>query len=77
MPDAFGERLRTFRKKAGLTQPELAELIGVHETTIRRWENDYSGKPGMENIKALAKALNVSENDLLNDTPPENGGWVG
>ena len=76
MPDNFGERLRTFRKKSGLTQPELAELIGVHETTIRRWENNYSGKPGMENIKALAKALNVTEQDLLNDPPTDNSGWV-
>ena len=34
--ESFGERLRRFRKKQGLTQIELAFLVGVHETTIRR-----------------------------------------
>ena len=79
MPDNFAQRLKTLRKKAGLTQPELADLIGVHETTIRRWENDYanSSKPNIGYIQALAKALNVSENDLLNDPAPEKSGdWV-
>ena len=79
MPENFGQRLKTLRKKAGLTQPELADLIGVHETTIRRWENDYanSSKPNIGYIQALAKALNVSENDLLNDPAPEKpGDWV-
>ena len=78
MPDNFAQRLKTLRKKAGLTQPELADLIGVHETTIRRWENDYanSSKPNIGYIQALAKALNVSENDLLNDSAPPSEGWV-
>ena len=75
MPDNFGERLRTFRKKAGLTQEELAEMLGLSYMTVRRWE---AGKvtPRIDDIKALAKALNVSENDLLNDSAPDSGGWV-
>ena len=77
MPDNFGERLKLFRKKAGLTQPELAHLIGVHETTIRRWENDDNTTPRLEEIKALAKALRVSEQDLLNDSnSTQSSGWV-
>ena len=76
MSESFGEKLKALRKKAGLIQPELASLIGVHETTIRRWENQ-NDKPRFEDIKALAKALGVTENDLLNDPPPDNtGDWV-
>lgn len=62
---SFFERLKELRKKAGLTQTELAELVNMHETTIRRWEN-AKGIPRIEEIKKLAKALNVTEEELLN-----------
>lgn len=32
------QRMKELRKQAGMTQPELAEQVGVHETTIRRWK---------------------------------------
>ena len=75
MPDNFGERLKKLRKKAGVTQEKLADLIGVHETTIRRWENQ-GDNPKLGEMKALAQALNVPESDLLNDPPPNSGEWV-
>ena len=71
MPDSFGSKLKALRKKAGLTQEELAEAIGVHSVTVSQWESD-TYLPKTQNIKALAKALDVPENDLLNDSfaPP-------
>lgn len=75
MPDNFGERLKKLRKKAGLTQEELAEKAGVSNITISQWENGVYA-PTMTRIKALAQALNVSEADLLNDPPPDSGEWV-
>ena len=76
MPDSFGSRLKAFRKKAGLTQEDLADVLGLSYMTIRRWE---AGKvtPRLEEIKAIAKALGVSESDLLNDPHPEHSGeWT-
>ena len=70
LDNSFSKRLNTLRKKAGLTQGKVVDLVGVHETTIRRWENQ-GDTPKLEEMKALAKALNVSESDLLNDTPPD------
>ena len=75
MPDNFGERLKKLRKKSGLTQEELAEKTGYSIMTIRRWEWG-TRNPRLEEIKALAQALNVSEADLLNDPPPQPDGWV-
>ena len=75
MPDNFGERLKKLRKKAGLTQEELAEKAGVSNITISQWENGIYA-PTMTRIKALAQALNVPESDLLNDPPPVSGEWV-
>ena len=39
----LASRLRELRKKAGLTQDELAEYVEVHLNTVSRWENsiDY------------------------------------
>ncbi len=72
----FGERLKALRKKAGLTQEELAHNTGYSIMTIRRWEWGENS-PRIEEIKALAKALGVTEADLLNDPPPESSGeWT-
>lgn len=76
MPDTFGERLKLSRKNAGLTQSELANLIGISIKTVQRWELEQR-QPRVEEIKALAKALNVSEQDLLNDnSSTQSSGWV-
>lgn len=74
MSEHFGNRLRALRKKSGLTQPELADLVGVHETTIRRWENN-NDQPMPDSFSRLAKALGVSEAELLNDSH-DNNSWT-
>ena len=76
MAESFGERLKTLRKKAGLTQPELAYLVGVHETTIRRWESNDKYIASIDDIKKLARALGVSVDDLLHENRTQSKGWV-
>lgn len=68
--NAFAQRLRELRKKAGLTQEELAERVDVHLNTISRWENGID-TPKTFKIKCLAEALHVSELELLNGSTPE------
>ena len=34
----FGENLKTYRKEAGLTQKELAEMCGIATGTIQQYE---------------------------------------
>lgn len=36
----FGERLKELRKKRGLTQKELAQLISAKNNSVSNWEND-------------------------------------
>ena len=38
MDMTLGDRIRKLRKQAKLTQSELADVIGIHEITIRRCE---------------------------------------
>lgn len=37
---AFGNTVLTYRKRAGLSAEELANIIGVNRKTIVAWEND-------------------------------------
>ena len=72
--ETLGERIKRLRKKAGLTQESLSEILDLSYMTIRRWE---WGKviPRLSEIKALATALHVSEDELLNGVPEQNA-WV-
>ena len=42
MPVFFGEVIRNARKSLGLTQRQLAEKIGVANTSISNWEKGLS-----------------------------------
>ncbi len=66
----IGTRIRQLRKRANLTQPELAEKIGVHEMTVRRWESGQRS-PRIEEIQKLAAVLGVPVTELLSDSPAE------
>ena len=64
----IGTRIKNLRKQAGLTQEELAYLIGVHETTIRRWEQERDRGPDGKAVTLLAEILNTTPEYLLNDS---------
>lgn len=50
--------LRTLREKAGLTQEELASLVGVQRTQITMIEIGKS-RPSINTAKKLGEVLNV------------------
>ena len=62
----FGEKIKEARKKTGLSQEELAEIIGISRAAVAKWETD-KGLPDIENLKAIAKLLDVSIDYLLDD----------
>lgn len=63
----IGIRLQNFRLKAGLTQEQLAEAVGVGESTIRRYESGDSDMPATVMFK-MASALKISVYWLMDDT---------
>lgn len=68
---SVGEKIRTHRKIAALTQTELAELLGVSVQAVSKWETG-AGMPDIGQIVPLAKILNVSTDRLLeNDDSDE------
>ncbi len=64
----IGTRIKEERKRAGITQPELGEKIGVHETTIRRWEQERDKGPDAIMVQKIAEVLGVSVEDLMTGT---------
>jgi transcriptional regulator with XRE-family HTH domain len=62
----FGEKLKKARMEAGYTQNALANKLMVSRAAIAKWESDR-GMPDVTNLKAIAEALNVSIDYLLDD----------
>ena len=60
----LGEKLKSARKRAGLTQEQLAEKLLVSRQAITKWEAD-KGMPDIENLKQLSKLLDSSIDYLL------------
>lgn len=65
-----GAHLLALRKRAGLTQVELAAAAGVPQTTIALWERSDI-PPRSDALPKLAKALGVKLEHLLADTNAE------
>lgn len=61
-----GERIREIRQKAGLTQKQLADRMGVTPSHIGQYERGLR-KPSNEKIKKFADALNIPFEILLAD----------
>lgn len=58
-----GEKVKKLRLDANLTQSELAEIIGVPQPQISRFE--IGQEPRFPTLKKLAKALEVDESELF------------
>ena len=71
----FPERLTQIRKSRRLGFPELAKMINIHPTQLRRYEKGES-QPTLDVLRKLAIALNVPGDLLLFDeqerTPPDD-----
>lgn len=64
----IGQRIKTARERAGITQVELGEKVGVSGVAIMRYEKD-TRQPRMDLIYKIASALEVSIADLLDVKP--------
>ena len=68
MPVFFGEVIRNARKSLGLTQRQLAEKIGVANTSISNWEKGLS-RPDADMIQKLCQILNLQPNYFYGTEP--------
>lgn len=57
----FGDKIRDARKAAGLTQRQLADRLGVSNTSISNWEKGLS-RPDADMIQKLCCILSLDPN---------------
>ena len=54
----FAQHIRDARIKRKLSAADVAEMVGVSQSSIYFWENDYC-RPRDENLSALCKVLKL------------------
>ena len=57
------ENIYTLRRKAGLSQEQLAERLEVTRQTISKWEGGHS-VPDLEKLQAMAAVFGVTLDEL-------------
>ena len=61
----MGDRIRSLRKKAGLTQEELGKKLGVSKTIINRYESGIIENIKRSSIETMCKLFDASVGYLL------------
>ena len=61
----LGERLMVYRKRAGLTKTQLAQMAGISVSTLSKYENDQAENPNIDILYNLAFTLDISINKLI------------
>lgn len=64
MEMTLGKRIAALRRKKGLKQDDLAQMLEVSPQAVSKWENDQTC-PDISLLPKLAKILDVSVDELL------------
>lgn len=61
----FNKQLRNIRKKAGYTQKQVAQALGIQESAYQRFEQGITKEPRLGTLIALADFFDVSLDYLV------------
>ncbi len=61
---AIGDIIRSIRNEKGLSQEQLARMIGVNKSTVALYESG-ARQPSLAKLKELSRALGVTTDFLL------------
>ncbi len=64
--DKFGEKLRLLRQRRGLSQGELAAMIGVNQTYVGKMERGEK-IPNVAMVLKIADVLSITPNQMMLD----------
>ena len=67
----LGERIAAARNRAGLTQLQLAQELGLQLFQVADWERG-AAEPSLEQMAALCRVLDVKSDYLLLGKEPES-----
>ena len=68
----LGEKIMYSRKRAGMSQIDLADALGVSRQSVSKWETGEAN-PDITKLPQLANVLGVTADWLLSDEDPADG----
>lgn len=72
MSSGYGDVIMRLRARAGLTQRQVAEAIGITVQTVSNWENGVrTPKLSPKETMSLCRVLNCSLEELADELPRE------
>ena len=80
MEEGMAQRIKALRQEKGLTLEQVADVVGVGKSTVRKWETGMIANMRRDKIADLAKALGTTpaylmgwkeEDTNIEDSPSE------
>ena len=65
MEEGMAQRIKALRQKKGLTLEQVADVVGVGKSTVRKWETGMIANMRRDKIADLAKALGTTPAYLM------------
>lgn len=65
MSEGMAQRIKQLRQDRGLTLEQVAEVVGVGKSTVRKWETGMIANMRRDKIADLAKALETTPAYLM------------
>lgn len=76
MEEGMAQKIKALRQEKGLTLEQVADVVGVGKSTVRKWETGMIANMKRDKIASLAKALGTTPEYLMGwdkkkDSPSE------
>ena len=65
MEEGMAKRIKNLRQEKGLTLEQVADVVGVGKSTVRKWETGMIANMRRDKIADLAKALGTTPAYLM------------
>lgn len=65
MSEGMAQRIKDLRKERNLTLEQVADIVGVGKSTVRKWETGMIANMKRDKIASLAKALGTTPEYLM------------
>ena len=65
MEEGMAQRIKKLRQEKGLTLEQVADVVGVGKSTVRKWETGMIANMRRDKIADLAKALDTTPAYLM------------
>lgn len=69
--EVFAKNLRYYMERSGITQKELAEIVGVSAPTVNEWLKAKK-YPRIDKIEILANYFKILKSDLIEEKTEEH-----